>query len=169
MPMKKRYVYSLLFGIPGFFVSLIISFVFFGSATGVLWIYGFGDNTWPSSINKILLILLTLAFVAIWSTSIIIGFVTGKKCENYPALNRKHILVSICATITPILFIVIHQLSVGNIGAKSDDIRCSDFCSRQGYSASGIPPRDSGDRSCSCFDNAGIEIIKMPIDSIARD
>ncbi len=167
MAMKKRYIYSLLFGIPGFFVALIITFVIFGAVAGVLWIYVFGDNPWPSSISKMLLVILTLGFVTVWSASVIIGFVTGKKFENYPALNRKHILVSICATIIPIIVIVSHQLSVGNIGPKSDGIRCSDFCSRKGYSASGIPSQVSGDRSCSCFDNTGIEIIKVPIDSIA--
>jgi hypothetical protein len=164
--MKKRYLYSVLFGIPGFFVSVIISFVVFGSAAGILWIFVFGDNPWPSSIEIILPILFVIVFLTVWTASVTIGFITGKKLEKTPGLNKKHILVSIGVTIAPVLFIVFHQLSVGNIGPKSDGIRCSDFCSQKGYSGSGMPPKDSGERSCSCFDNSGLEIMKVPIDSI---
>ena len=164
--MKKRFFYSVLFGVPGFFVSVIISFVVFGSAAGILWIFVFGDNPWPSSIEIILPILFVLVFLTVWIASVTIGFVTGKKLEKSPGLIKKHILVSIGVTIAPIIFIVFHQLSVGNIGPKSDGIRCSDFCSQKGYSGSGIPPKGSGERSCSCFDNSGFEILKVPIDSI---
>jgi hypothetical protein len=164
--MKKRYIYSVLFGMPGFFVSLIISFVVFGSVAGILWIFVFGDNPWPSSIERILPILFMLVFLTVWIASVTIGFAVGKKLEKSVGLNKKHILVSIGFTILPILFVVFHQLSVGNIGPKSDSIRCSDFCSQKGYSGSGIPPKDSAEKSCSCFDNSGLEILKVPIDGI---
>jgi hypothetical protein len=164
--MKKRYLYSVLFGIPGFFVSVIISFVVFGSAAGVLWIFVFGDNPWSSSIETILPILFVLVFLTGWIAAVTIGYVAGKKLEKNPGLNKKHILVSISVTIAPILLIGFHQLSVGNIGPKSDAMRCSDFCSQKGYSGSGMPPKDSGERSCSCFGNSGLEILKVPIDSI---
>jgi hypothetical protein len=117
--MKKRYLYSILFGIPGFFVSLIISFVIFGVAAGILWIYVFGDNPWPSSIEKILPILFALTFLTVWIASITIGYVTGKKLESDPVMNKNHILVSGGLTVMFILFIALQQLSVGNIGPKS--------------------------------------------------
>jgi len=164
--MKRRYIYSLLFGVPGFIVSLIVSFVVSGFAGGVLWIYGFGDNPWPAYIENILPVLLALVFMTVWLASLTIGFITGKKLEQNPILNKKHILTSIGVTIISILFIVFHQLSVGNIGPKSDSLRCSDFCSQKGYSASSMPPRDSGERSCSCLDQSGHEIIRVPLDSI---
>jgi hypothetical protein len=164
--MKKRYLYSLLFGIPGFIISVVISFMFFGFLVGVLWIYVFGDNPWPSLIEKILPALFALVFLTLWITTIVVGFIVGKRLENNPVLNKKHILVSIGVTIIPILFIVLYQVSVGNIGPKSDGERCSDFCSQRGYSGSSMPPEDSGERSCSCLDNSGLEIIKVPIDSI---
>ena len=163
--MKKRYLYSLLFGIPGFFVSVIISFVVFGAVAGIFWIFIFGDNPWPSSTEIILPILFALTFLIVWITSITIGFVTGKKLEKDLILNKKHILVSGGLTVVFILFIVLHRLSVGNIGPKSDDIRCADFCSQKGYSGSGMPPKDSGERTCSCYDS-GREVIKIPLDSI---
>jgi len=164
--MKKRYLYSLLFGIPGFFVSAIISLVVFGVAMGILWIYVFGDNPWPVSTEAMLSILLVLIFLILWAISITIGYFFGRRLEKDPLLNRKHILVSGALTIIFVLFIVFQQLSVGNIGPKSESVLCSDFCSQQGYSGSGIPPKNSGDRSCSCFDSLGNEVLKVPLDRI---
>jgi hypothetical protein len=167
--MKKRFLYSILFGIPGFFISLIVSFVIFGVAVGILWIYVFGDNPWPSSTEKILPILFALIFLTVWIASIAAGYVTGKKLESDPALNKTHILVSGGLTIMFILFIALQQLSVGNIGPKSEDALCSEFCNQQGYSGSGMPPRNSGERTCSCFDNSGREVLKVPLDNIDSD
>jgi hypothetical protein len=166
--MKKRYIYSILFGVPGFIVSLTVSFVVFGFAGGVLWIYVFGDNPWPAYIDKVLIVLFMIVFLTAWLASLTIGFITGKQLEQNPILNRKHVLISIGVTITSVLFIVFHQWSVGNLGPKSDGLRCSDLCRQKGYPASSMPPRDSGERSCSCLDQTGHEIIKVPIDSINR-
>jgi hypothetical protein len=164
--MKKRYSYSLLFGIPGFIISVVVSSLIFGSLVGVLWIYVLGDNPWPSLIEKILPILFALVFLTLWLTTIVVGFIVGKRLEINPVMNRKHILVSIGLTILPILFIIFYQVSVGNIGPKSDGERCSDFCSQRGYPGSSMPPEDSGERNCTCINNSGIEIIKVPIDDI---
>lgn len=165
--MKKRYIYSLLFGVPGFLFSLIISFIIFGSATGLLWLFVFGDTPWPLFTEKVLSILFLLTFLLVWASFISIGFFTGKNLEEGSDLNRKHMMISAGVTIVPILFIVLHQLSVGNIGPKSDTILCAEFCSGKGYSGSGMPSKDSGERSCSCFDNHGQEVIKVPMESIA--
>ena len=167
--MKKRYLYSILFGIPSFFISLIVSLAIFGGMVGILWIYFLGDSQWPSSTEKILSILFILAFLLVWITSIIIGFVVGRKLEGNPKLNKKHILVSGGLTLMFILLIVLQQFSVGNIGPKSDDMLCSEYCVRAGYSGSGMPPRNSGDRSCSCYDNSGKEVLKVPMGTISPD
>jgi len=164
--MKKRYLYSLLFGIPGFIISMVISFIIFGSLAGVLWIYVFGDSPWPSLSEIILPTIFILCFLILWIITLVIGFMTGKRLEKNSTLSKKHILVSIGATILPVLCIVLYQLSVGNIGPRSDGERCSDFCSQRGYPGSSMPPEDSGERSCICIDNSGIEIIEVPIDSI---
>ena len=107
-----------------------------------------------------------MTFLALWIGSIVVGFITGKRLEADPELNQKHILASVGLTIAPILFIVLHQLSVGNIGPKSDGLLCRDFCSQKGYSMSEMPPKNTGDRSCICRDDSGQEALKVPIDSI---
>lgn len=164
--MKKRYLYSFLFGIPGFIASAIISFVVFGFSAGFLWLFVFGDNPWPSLIEAVLSILFALVFLTAWIASLAAGYVIGKQLEGNPVSNKKPVLVSIGATMILVFFIVFHQLRVGNIGPKSETVRCSEFCTQKGYSASSMPPRDSGDRSCRCLGNSGIEMIDVLIDSI---
>jgi hypothetical protein len=167
--MKKRYKYSLLFGVPGFFVSLIMSFFVFGGAAGFLWIFVFGDKPWPTSTEKTLPIFFILIFLALWTASITVGFKTGKNLKDNSKLAKKHIMVSAGVTIVSIILIILHQLSVGNIGPKSDSILCSEFCSEKGYSGSGMPPVDSGELTCSCFDDYGKEVIKVSMDSFVSD
>jgi hypothetical protein len=164
--MKKRYLYSLLFAVPGFFVSLIIAFALFGAAAGFLWIFVFGDNTWPEASGNMLTLLLVIVFLVLWVTSIVVGFVSGKKLEAEPELNRKHVLASVGLTIVPIIFIALHQFNVGNLGPKTDGQLCLDYCLENGYSGSGTPPKNSGDRSCFCYDNTGREVLNVPIESI---
>ena len=164
--MEKRYLYSLLFAVPGAFISLIIAFALFGATAGFLWLFVLSDNTWPSATDKILPLLLIGTFLVLWIGSMYFGFITGEKLESKPGLNKKHIVVSVGLTLAPILFIILHQLSVGNIGPKSNGQLCSDFCGQKGYSTSGMPPKNSGDRSCFCYDGSGNEILNVPIESI---
>jgi hypothetical protein len=167
--MKKRYIYGLLFGIPGFFISLIISVGILGAATGILWSYFFGDSPWPASAERALSGLFVFVFLILWISSITIGFIIGKRLEEHPALNQKHVLISVGLTVMIIAFIILQQWSMGNLGPKSDSVLCADFCTQKGYSGSGMPPRNSGDRSCSCYDDSGNEALKVPLDSIDLD
>ena len=164
--MRKRSLYSLLFGIPGFFIAGFISFAVFGITSGFLWLYVFGDNAWTSSTEGILLGLFALTFLLIWAALIMVGFSIGKKLEKDQSMNTWHIVLSSGLTILFILVIVLQQFSVGNLGPKSDGELCSDYCISQGYSASGMPPRDSGDRTCICYDDFGNEVRKVPLDEI---
>jgi len=132
----------MMFGAPGFFVSLIITFFIFGAASGFLWIYVYGDNPWPQSTGKILFALFILIFLVLWISSIIAGFITGRNLEVNPGLNKDHIMASVGATAVPIVLIILHQLNVGNIGQRSDSRLCSEFCSGKGYSMSGMPRKD---------------------------
>ncbi|MEP7134671.1 MAG: hypothetical protein ABI904_07035 [Chloroflexota bacterium] len=167
--MKKRYLYSLLFGIPGFFIAAIISVVVFGAVAGVLWIFVFGDNPWPAAVGKIAPGLFALAFLAVWISLIAIGYVIGRRLEKDPKLNRQHILISGGLTLLFIAFIVFQQVRVGNLGPKSDSALCSDYCSLKGYSGSGMPARDSDDQTCSCYDDSGNEVLKVPLSTIESE
>jgi hypothetical protein len=167
--MKKRYIYVLLFGIPGLFVAGMISIILFGVLVNVLWLYIFGDLPWPSSSEAIISILFAILFLSLWATSILLGYFIGRRLEKDPLLNRRHVMTSIGLTVIFLLLVVLQQWSVGNLGPKSDSILCSDFCSAHGYSASGMPPQTSGARTCSCYDDAGNEALKIPLDHIEPD
>jgi hypothetical protein len=167
--MKKRYIYSLLFGIPGLGISLVLSFLVFWVMVGFLWIYVFGDDSWPASTQNILPLLFFLTFLLLWIVSIAAGYRTGKKLEFDPVLNKKHMAVSFISTIVPLCLILFHQLQTGHIGPPSDSELCSDFCVQNGFSVSGMAPRNSGERKCICFDESGQETISASIESILLD
>jgi hypothetical protein len=163
---KKRYLYSLLYGIPGLLVSAITSLFIFGASAGFLWLFVFGDNPWPSSVGTALPFLFALVFLALWTASLVAGFIAGKRLEKDRVLNRRHVAASAGLTILLLLFIAFYQLRAGNIGPKSDSLSCADFCSRKGYNGSVTSPKISHDRTCSCLDNSGREVIKVPLESI---
>lgn len=163
---KKRYLYSFLFGLPGFFVSLITAFAAFGMTTGFLWVFVYGDTVWPQATESALTTLFSLTFLLLWSAFIAAGFVYGSRCEDNAVLNKRHIWISVSATILPIGFIILHQSSVGNIAKASDSKLCSDFCSAKGYSASGIPPKNSAETNCSCYAGDGRENITVSMDAV---
>lgn len=165
--MRKRFLYALLFGVPGLPVALLIAFAVFGAAAGALWIFVYGDNPWPASAEKLLPVLFVAGFLAVWLLFVIAGYSTGKKLESNPDLNFRHIAVSAVATIVPVVLIALHQLGVGNIGPKSATVQCSEYCRAKGYAASGMPPKNSGISVCSCFDDRGREAVKVPLDSMA--
>jgi hypothetical protein len=164
--MKKRTLYALLFGVPGFFLAGIITLVVFGASVGFLWLFVFGDNPWPDSTETLLTALILVTFLVLWLGIIFVGYQTGRRLESDPALNRNHALLSAGITLLFILFIVFQQWSAGNLGPKSDTVLCSDYCIAKGYAGSGMPPRDSGDRTCSCYDSSGNETLKVPLDRI---
>jgi hypothetical protein len=96
-----------------------------------------------------------------------IGYTKGRKHENDQILNKKHILVSACMTILFIVVILLQQLSVGNIGPKSDSKICSEFCSQKGYHAISMPTANDNKEMCRCFNN-GHDFIEVPFDTITK-
>ena len=167
--MKKRYLYSLLFGLPGLFVAGAFSVFLFAGLTGLLWLYILGDNPWPAYVEWVLSGLFVLTTLTLWLGSILIGYVVGRRLESDPALNRFHVLISAGLTLFLILLMVFYQWRIGNLGPRSVSAQCSDFCGLHGYSGSGTPPEISGERTCSCYDEAGNEVLKIPLDHLDPD
>lgn len=164
--MKKRYLYCLLFLVTGMLISLIVTAAVVGTGSGFLWIFVLGDNSWPEFVERSLTQLGLLTFLGAWGAFIIAEFLTGKRLENDPLLNRNHILLSIALSIAPLLLILLHQYQVGNFGPKPDSMLCSEFCADNGYSTSGMPPGDSGDRDCICYDGNGKVMLKLSLGSL---
>lgn len=165
--MQKRFLYSLLFGIPGLFVAGLISILVFGGLMGIFWLFVFGDNPWPPLAETIISIVFVLVALILWVSFIIVGYVVGKRLEKDPTIKWSHVLISSGLTLLFILFIIFQQWSAGSLGPKSDSVLCSDFCAQHGYSASGMQPETSFHRMCSCYDDSGNEAMTVPLDIIA--
>jgi uncharacterized membrane protein len=161
--MKRRYVCVLLFAAPAFLASIIASFLLFGAAAGVLWLFVFGDNPWPSFANQILVAMLALTFMTSWVTFISVAYLAGKKQEARASLNAKHVAASAGATALLVVLALMYQWSVENIGTKADSLLCSEYCGDKGFAGSGMPPRDTGAATCSCFDAEGRETVTVPM------
>jgi hypothetical protein len=165
--MKKRYIYTLLFGVPGLVIALVAAVLAFGTAIGFLWLYVFGDSPSPQLPAAIISALFGLVFLGLWFGSLVWGWVVGKRLEADPVLDRRHIFWSVGVTLAVLLLIVLHQFSVGNLGPKSDSQVCSDYCREQGYHASELTPRDAGERICSCLDSYGRKAIGVELERLA--
>ena len=166
--LKRRYLYVLLFGLPALLASIVISFLLLGAAAGILWIFVFGDNPWPSFAGNMLAVMLVLVCLALWVVFISAAYVVGKKQEGHASLNTWHMMASVGATALLVLLVVLHQWGVGNIGTKSYGVLCSEFCRGKGFSGSGLPPRNAGEATCICFDTQGREALQVPIREVTE-
>lgn len=164
--MKKRYLYVLLFSAPALLAAVIIATVLFGAVAGLLWIFVFGDNPWPPTADTVLTAVLVLACTALWLAMLYAAYVVGKKQEAQATLNTRHVMIAVGVTVLLVLLAVAHQWRVGNLGPKSNGELCADFCRDQGFAGSGMPPRDAGAATCSCFDAQGREAMKVPMGEI---
>lgn len=147
--MKKRYVYSLLYGIPGLIISFLVATFVTGMTMGIFWLFMFGDTMeWPSWTEWVAPTLGIIAFVIMQSIIVIIGFNVGKKQEaNDLPINRKYIII-------PMLIIVFFIFYVMIIFRNSDDV-CSNLCIKKGYDKNNPVSTSEylGKKSCSCWNN----------------
>ena len=164
--MKRRYLYVLLFSVPIVLASAAISLAVFGAGAGLLWLFAFGDGPWPSSTNITLVALFLLAFAASLLALMYRAYAAGRRQETYASLNANHVLAALGVTALLLLAVFSYQWHVGNIGARTDDVLCSEFCQGKGFAASGTPPRNAGARTCSCFDTQGREVTIVPMENV---
>ena len=163
--MKKRYLYLVMAIPPGIVIASIVSTVMVGSAAGFLWLFVYGDESWPATSQTILGAIFILVFLTLLAIIIVAGFRVGRGEEQSARFNRTHIFILISATLIPLGILVLHQLSVGNLGPESNSSRCVNYCLALGYQGSGMTPRDSGEVFCSCYDD-GAEVKKIPMTKI---
>ena len=157
--MRKRYIYLLLFAIPGFFISLIIGALATGMVFGFFWFFVFGDGVWRIPIDKIILIAFPLTFLAAWIGIIVVGFHVGKKNEQSQTLNKKHIFISLGLSI---IFVLIIIFRLGVFGQKTGNEICQSFCAQKEYTSSSLDKQTT----CVCFDWLGKEAIRVPFSEI---
>jgi hypothetical protein len=156
--LKRRHLYVLMFALPTLLLSAIAAAVMLAASAGALWLFVFGDDPWPPVASILLGIVLFAGGAGLWLALLFVAYTVGKQQEIRPALNTRHVALSIAATIVLAAVIVARVAGLRVAGPESDGVRCADFCRAEGFAASGMPPRNSGDRTCSCYDAQGREV-----------
>ena len=162
---KRRYLYVLLFAAPTFLLALIAGAMLLGAAAGALWLFVLGDDPWPSEADTLLTSVFVLGGAAFWIAQLSVAYAVGKREETKPSLNRTHVLISVGATVTLAVLIALRMSGVG-FGSRPDSLVCADHCLAAGAQGSGMPPQDSGDRTCSCYDAEGRVITSIQLQDI---
>ncbi len=160
--MKRRHLYVLV-ALPALLASAAVALALFGAVAGLLWLFVFGDNPWPSSAGTVLVALALTVLAAMWAGLLSRAYAFGKRQEEGTAPVIRHVAMAGAATALLVLLVVSYQWRVGNIGPKDDGTLCAEFCRDEGFAGSGMPPRNQAAATCSCFDAQGREAVKVPI------
>jgi hypothetical protein len=161
--LKRRHVYVLLFAVPALLLSIIAAAVMLAVSAGMFWLFVFGDDPWPPIAGSLLGAVFVLGGAALWLALLTTAWAVGKRQESRPALNRAHVAVAI--GVTAVLAAAIAERLTGrNVsGTRNDSLVCADICRDKGFMGSGMPPRNSGDRTCSCYDAQGREAERIDL------
>jgi hypothetical protein len=165
--LERRHLYVLLFAVPALLVSIIAGAVMLAVSAGVFWLFLFGDNPWPPIASSVLAAVFILGGAALWLALLTIAWAVGKRQESRPALNRAHVALAIGVTAL-LAAVIAGRLTGRNLsGTRSDSLVCADICREKGFMGSGMPPLDSGDRTCSCYDAQGREAERIDLSATA--
>lgn len=115
--MKARYAYPLLILLPGAMLAFLAGVVGGAVGAGVLWVFVFGDDTWPQAANTALMGLAVAVFVVVFSTLLGLAYAYGKRQEVSGGVRRGHVVAAVLVSIGLPVLVLLHQWSVGNLGA----------------------------------------------------
>lgn len=160
--MKRRYLYALLYAVPAFIVAAIVTVVVTVAIAGVLWIFVYGDNPWPSFVDRYSPMFIVAVLATTWLVLLAAVLAWGRRQEARASLDRKHVYFAAGATLSLVLLVLVQQRSVGNIGPRPDVLACSDFCTARKFGASRFPQ----DGTCGCYDTDGTEALRVPMGRI---
>lgn len=161
--MKQRHLYLILFAAPALLAALVAGMALFGAAAGVLWLFVYGDEPWPSWTEGVLVAVFGLVALAIWAWLLSLAHAAGMKREAGGDSRTAPFALAAGATLLLLGAIVLQQWRVGNIGPKSPGLVCAEYCAAQGFAASGMPPRDAGPPVCNCLDEQGRTARSVPL------
>ena len=160
---NRRHVYVLLFAVPALLLSIIAAALMLAASAGALWLFVYGDDPWPNMANVLLGAIFLLVAAALWLALLFVAYTVGRQQEGERPLNKRHVALSFGATVVLAAIIIVRLAGLNVAGARSDSVVCADLCRSEGFTASGLPPRDSGDRTCSCYDAQGQEVRRVTL------
>ena len=163
--MKARFSYPLLFLLPIAVTAVIAAVVGAGLSAGMLWLFVYGDDTWPHAAEIAVTAIAIVASLVTMAALSLASYSFGKKREATGGLSRSHILLAACISIVLLALVLLHQLRIGNIGPQPDSLLCSDFCTSKRFSSS-MSPQDG---TCRCYGANGREALNIPMDSVRAE
>lgn len=158
-----------MFAVPALLASIVAAAMLLAASAGLLWVFVFGDDPWPREADMFLTVTFVGGGLALWMGLLAAAYAFGKTEEAQPVLNRGHMWLSAGLTAGLAGLMASRVWGVGSLGPGSDTQVCTDYCLAEGFAASGMPPRDSGDRTCSCYDDQGKEARRIQLADIDQD
>jgi formate-dependent nitrite reductase membrane component NrfD len=152
--MRRRYLYVLLFAPTAVLLALVTTAAVVGASAGVLWLFVFGDDPWPAWSEPLLGALALAVGAAVATVLLWLAYLAGKRQEQRPATSRVHVALALGSAFTMAALVAV-RVSGGVAAPRSNEERCAAFCRAAGFAASGTPPRNSGESTCTCYDAAG--------------
>jgi hypothetical protein len=155
-----------MFAVPALLASIVASVLLLAASAGALWLFVFGDDPWPDAASTVLGVTFLATGAALWIGLLAAAYAVGTAEESRPGLNRGHVWVSLGLTAALAALIASRVWGLGALGPRPDTLVCADYCRAEGFAASGVPPRDSGDRTCTCYDGRGQEARRIRVADI---
>jgi len=152
-----------MFAVPSLLVSVVAAALTTAAFAGALWLFVLGDDPWPSASGVALGVVAVVVGVGLCFGLLSAAYATGKKEEGRASLNRQHVLLAVGVTVVLGALIAGRTMGVGVTGTRSDSQICADLCLAEGFAGSGMPPQDSGDRTCTCYGNDGREAMEVAL------
>ncbi len=153
--MKRRFLLMGLYAIPGLLAATAAAMVSTATVWGALWLLVYGDDSWPADAGRQVMLFAAVMFAVVFFAVMVASYLLGKRLEGTRGSMRAHLWTSVSITLLFAGVVIAHQYRVGNLGTPSDSVLCSRHCQSLGHAASGLPPRESGDQTCSCYDAQG--------------
>ncbi|MGE5639025.1 MAG: hypothetical protein ACM30H_02945 [Clostridia bacterium] len=152
--MRRRHAYLLLFGAPALLAALLVGAIVLVFALAIFWIFIFGDNTWPDYSYYLLAALFIGAAGTTFAVLLYHAYEAGKRQEETTSTNRAHIALAIASTLA---LLIVPALYVWHSSQadQTPEGACAFYCKNRGFAASGMPPRNSGDKTCTCYGPKG--------------
>jgi len=158
--MKKRYLYALLFTVPGFLISLPVSLNIFFVFLDLYDTYGRSANEYSESE---LFSILVLIFFVTWIALIVVAYLIGRRLEKGPVLNWVPIVI---VGFTVLLFAFLWQWGVNYMKEQSNSKLCGEYCQSRGYHVSIASPSDAPEQTCYCSNGPDSKRLIVPLEDL---
>lgn len=97
--MKARFSYPLVFLLPCAVTAAMAGVVVAGIGAGVLWLFIYGDNSWPDTAEKVVMALAAVVAAASFATLVSASYFYGRRRESSGGLSKWHVVVALAFTI----------------------------------------------------------------------